>query len=144
MPMAEPMDPRVEAAPVFWWWESNRGAQVVVLTDEFLILSSALTDQQLGDLEQERQAGNLLRADFGADVATVSLAQVRGVRFVPSAYQVPVDVTDDERPLVIDPPKASAGVASGLFDVLNKLLAPRSHQLRRAIAVPRPSRLRVT
>ena len=115
---------RSETDPVFWWWDTERGAQVVVLTDEFLILSDVLTKRDLGKLEAARKAGTVISANFGAGARTVVLDDVRRVRFVPTQYRVLVDLVGQETPFVVDPPKASAGVAAGLFDVLNKLLTP--------------------
>ncbi len=122
--MAQPMVQRSETDPVFWWWDTERGAQVVVLTDEFLILSDVLTKRDLGMLEAARKAGTVISTNFGAGARTVVLDDVRRVRFVPTQYRVLVDLVSQETPFVVDPPKASAGVAAGLFDVLNKLLTP--------------------
>ena len=63
--MASGLD--VQSDPVFWWWEEDGGSRVVLLTDTLLILSGALTDSALGELEAARRAGTVEAADFGAD-----------------------------------------------------------------------------
>lgn len=117
------MAQRAHTDPVFWWWDTERGAQVVVLTDEVLILSGVLTKHELGELEGARKAGNVVSANFGAGATTIDIDDVRRVRFVATEYRVLIDLEGEETPFVFDPPKASAGIAAGLFEVLNKLLA---------------------
>lgn len=75
---------RSETDPVFSWWDTERGAEMVVLTDESLILSDVLTKRDLGKLEAARKADTVISANFGAGARTVVLDDVRRVRFVPT------------------------------------------------------------
>ncbi|MGI9624501.1 MAG: hypothetical protein ACR2PK_16840, partial [Acidimicrobiales bacterium] len=120
------MDPTVDptSEPVFWWWQEESGARVVVLTDSLLVLSEPLTREGLIEVEEARQDGNVLAAEFGNRALRVPLGAVSNLRFVPDEARVLVDLDDGRTTCAIEPPLESSGVAAGVFDVLSKRLAP--------------------